>query len=45
MTPNATERDPAVPMRDGTRLFANLYGLTVGGPHPVRPGAAAGHPY
>src|SRR5437870_13468084 len=31
----AMERDLAVPMRDGTRLFANLYRPAVEGPYPV----------
>ncbi len=37
MTHIATERDLAVPMRDGTRLFANLYGPTVVGHIPSGP--------
>jgi hypothetical protein len=35
MAPIAIERDLAVPMRDGVRLFANLYRPTANGPHPV----------
>lgn len=31
----AIERDLAVPMRDGVRLFANLYRPAESGPHPV----------
>jgi predicted acyl esterase len=31
----AIERDLAVPMRDGVRLFANLYRPAANGPHPV----------
>jgi uncharacterized protein len=31
----AVEHDLAVPMRDGARLFANLYTPTAKGPHPV----------
>ena len=35
MIPAVIERDLAVPMRDGVRLFANLYRPTAGGPYPV----------
>src|ERR1700726_2745593 len=35
MTSLAMERDLAVPMRDGVRLFANLFRPTADGPHPV----------
>ncbi len=35
MNPIVVERDLAVPMRDGVRLFANLYKPAEGGPHPV----------
>ena len=31
----AIERDVVAPMRDGVRLFANLYKPPAGGPHPV----------
>ena len=35
MNPVAIERDVAVPMRDGIRLFANLYRPAKNTPHPV----------
>lgn len=35
MTSMAIDRDLVVPMRDGVRLFANLYKPTAEGPHPV----------
>src|SRR5215472_19233672 len=35
MNPVAIERDVAVPMRDGIRLFANLYRPAKNAPHPV----------
>jgi predicted acyl esterase len=35
MTSIIIERDVAVPMRDGVRLFANLFRPTADGPHPV----------
>jgi predicted acyl esterase len=35
LPPLAIERDLAVPMRDGVRLFANLFRPTAEAPHPV----------
>jgi predicted acyl esterase len=35
MTSIAMERDLAVPMRDGVRLFASLFRPTADGPYPV----------
>jgi len=35
MSSIVTERDLAVPMRDGVRLFANLFRPAADGPHPV----------